>query len=115
MEHHGMEHHEEHDAHDAHEDAPGSAGMEHSTSEAGGHEHGSGDGIEWEDDMVEINKLTTTENMHWRFEDRTTGAATTAIDWRFAEGERGKIRLGNEMDSDHPMHHPFHLHGAGRF
>jgi FtsP/CotA-like multicopper oxidase with cupredoxin domain len=19
------------------------------------------------------------------------------------------------MDSDHPMHHPFHLHGAGRF
>jgi FtsP/CotA-like multicopper oxidase with cupredoxin domain len=26
-----------------------------------------------------------------------------------------KIRLINEMDSDHPMHHPFHLHGAGRF
>jgi len=25
------------------------------------------------------------------------------------------IRLVNEMDSDHPMHHPFHLHGAGRF
>jgi FtsP/CotA-like multicopper oxidase with cupredoxin domain len=19
------------------------------------------------------------------------------------------------MDSDHPMHHPFHIHGAGRF
>ena len=42
-----------------------------------GHEHGSADGIEWEDDMVEINKLTTTANMHWRFVDRTTGAATT--------------------------------------
>ena len=26
-----------------------------------------------------------------------------------------KVRLVNEMDSDHPMHHPFHLHGAGRF
>jgi FtsP/CotA-like multicopper oxidase with cupredoxin domain len=26
-----------------------------------------------------------------------------------------KLRLVNEMDSDHPMHHPFHLHGAGRF
>ena len=26
-----------------------------------------------------------------------------------------KIRLVNEMDSDHPMHHPFHIHGAGRF
>jgi FtsP/CotA-like multicopper oxidase with cupredoxin domain len=26
-----------------------------------------------------------------------------------------KIRLINEMDSDHPMQHPFHIHGAGRF
>ena len=26
-----------------------------------------------------------------------------------------KIELVNEMDSDHPMHHPFHVHGAGRF
>jgi FtsP/CotA-like multicopper oxidase with cupredoxin domain len=26
-----------------------------------------------------------------------------------------KIRLVNEMESDHPMHHPFHVHGAGRF
>ena len=26
-----------------------------------------------------------------------------------------KIRLVNEMDFDHPMHHPFHIHGAGRF
>jgi FtsP/CotA-like multicopper oxidase with cupredoxin domain len=30
-------------------------------------------------------------------------------------GERVKIRLINEMDSDHPMHHRFHVHGAGRF
>ena len=27
---------------------------------------------------------------------------------------RVKIRLVNEMDSDHPMHHPFHIHGASR-
>ena len=26
-----------------------------------------------------------------------------------------KLRLVNEMDSDHPMHHPFHIHGTGRF
>ena len=38
-----------------------------------------------------------------------------AIDWRFTVGERVKIRLVNTMDSDHPMHHPFHIHGAGRF
>jgi FtsP/CotA-like multicopper oxidase with cupredoxin domain len=77
--------------------------------------HGTADGIEWEDDMVEVNRLTTTATMHWKFLDRTTGADSPAIDWHFAVGDRVKIRLVNEMDSDHPMHHPFHLHGAGRF
>ena len=82
---------------------------------ATGHQHGSDDGIEWEDEMVAVNRMTTTANMHWRFVDRTAGAAGAAIDWRFTVGDRVKIRLVNEMDSDHPMHHPFHLHGAGRF
>jgi FtsP/CotA-like multicopper oxidase with cupredoxin domain len=80
-----------------------------------GHGHGTAAGIEWEDDMVEVNRLTTTATMHWRFLDRTSGADSAAIDWRFTVGDRVKIRLVNEMDSDHPMHHPFHLHGAGRF
>jgi FtsP/CotA-like multicopper oxidase with cupredoxin domain len=80
-----------------------------------GHGHGAADGIEWEDDMVEVNRMTTTANMRWKLVDRTTGAANAAIDWTFRVGERVKIRLVNEMDSDHPMHHPFHLHGAGRF
>jgi len=79
------------------------------------HSHGDGGGIEWEDDMVAVNRLTTPANMRWKLVDRTTGAANAAIDWRFTEGDRVKIRLVNEMDSDHPMHHPFHLHGAGRF
>jgi FtsP/CotA-like multicopper oxidase with cupredoxin domain len=72
-------------------------------------------GIEWEDDMVEVNRQTTNTTMHWRFLDRTSGADSPAIDWHFTVGERVKIRLVNEMDSDHPMHHPIHLHGAGRF
>jgi FtsP/CotA-like multicopper oxidase with cupredoxin domain len=80
-----------------------------------GHEHSSADGIEWEDDMVEVNRLTTTATMHWKFLDRTSGADSPTIDWQFTVGDRVKIRLVNEMDSDHPMHHPFHLHGAGRF
>jgi FtsP/CotA-like multicopper oxidase with cupredoxin domain len=83
------------------------------------HDHGEGrgaaGGIEWEDDMVEVNRLTTTATMHWKFLDRTSGADSPTIDWRFTVGDRVKIRLVNEMDSDHPMHHPFHLHGAGRF
>lgn len=77
--------------------------------------HGDGGGIEWEDDMVAVNRLTTPANMRWMLVDRTSGAANAAIDWHFTEGDRAKIRLVNEMDSDHPMHHPFHLHGAGRF
>jgi FtsP/CotA-like multicopper oxidase with cupredoxin domain len=80
-----------------------------------GHGHGAADGIEWEDDMVAVNRLTTTANMFWKFVDRSEGADGTTIDWRFHVGDRVKIRLVNEMDSDHPMHHPFHLHGAGRF
>lgn len=97
------EHHEHHDMHEHHE-------MHE-------HEHGHGDsqGIEWEDDMVEINKLTTPETMRWFIVDRATDARNTAIDWRFRVGDLVKIRLVNEMESDHPMHHPFHIHGAGRF
>jgi FtsP/CotA-like multicopper oxidase with cupredoxin domain len=79
------------------------------------HGHGAGQGIEWEDDMVAVNRMTTPANMRWKLVDRTTGAANAEIDWQFTEGDRVKIRLVNEMDSDHPMHHPFHLHGAGRF
>ena len=80
-----------------------------------GHGHGDGGGIEWEDDMVAVNRLTTPANMRWMLVDRDSGAVNAAIDWRFTVGDRVKIRLVNEMDSDHPMHHPFHLHGAGRF
>jgi FtsP/CotA-like multicopper oxidase with cupredoxin domain len=72
-------------------------------------------GIEWEDDMVDVNRMTNPSNMRWKLIDRQTGAEGTSIDWRFRVGERVKVRLVNEMDSDHPMHHPFHIHGAGRF
>jgi FtsP/CotA-like multicopper oxidase with cupredoxin domain len=93
--------------------------MDHGGHDHHGHEEHNGPdaagGIEWEDDMVEVNRLTTSATMHWKFLDRTTGADSPAIDWEFRVGQRVKIRLVNEMDSDHPMHHPFHLHGAGRF
>ena len=79
-----------------------------------GHEHDAG-GIEWEDDMLELNRRTTPANMRWMLVDRETGAANHGIAWQFTVGDRVKLRLVNEMDSDHPMHHPFHVHGAGRF
>ena len=80
-----------------------------------GHQHATSDGIEWEDDMVDVNRITTPANTKWSFVDRETGAVNHAIDWQFRVGDQVKLRLVNEMDSDHPMHHPFHVHGAGRF
>jgi FtsP/CotA-like multicopper oxidase with cupredoxin domain len=52
--------------------------------------------------------------MRWKLIDRDTGKENAEIDWRFRVGDRVKIRLLNEMAGDHPMHHPFHVHGAGR-
>jgi FtsP/CotA-like multicopper oxidase with cupredoxin domain len=82
--------------------------------EGAGHAHDGG-GIEWEDDMVEVNRQTTPGNTRWKLVDRATSAEGSGIDWRFRVGDQVKIRLVNEMESDHPMHHPFHIHGAGRF
>ena len=65
--------------------------------------------------MPEINRATDETNMIWQLIDRETGAMNGEISWAFTVGDRVKIRLVNEMDSDHPMHHPFHVHGAGRF
>ncbi len=79
------------------------------------HDHAAAGGIEWEDDMVDVNRMTTPANMRWKLVDRDTGDENAAIDWRFRVGDQVKIRLLNEMAGDHPMHHPFHVHGAGRF
>jgi FtsP/CotA-like multicopper oxidase with cupredoxin domain len=82
-----------------------------------GHEHSGdeADGLEWEDLMPEINRASDPSNMIWKLIDRDSGAENAAISWAFTVGDKVKIRLVNEMDSDHPMHHPFHVHGAGRF
>jgi FtsP/CotA-like multicopper oxidase with cupredoxin domain len=129
-EHHGHGHHgqqdhgHEHEGHHGRRDDDREAGKKD-----GGHvHHGHGDhhgepehghdtaqGIEWEDDMVEVNRMTTPANMRWKLVDRETGAENAQIDWTFRVGDQVKLRLVNEMDSDHPMPHPFHVHGAGRF
>jgi FtsP/CotA-like multicopper oxidase with cupredoxin domain len=93
----------------------GSGQHEHEHDHAASEHAGPAAGIEWEDDMVDVNRATTSANTRWKLVDRTTGAEGAGIDWRFRVGDRVKIRLVNEMDSDHPMHHPFHIHGAGRF
>lgn len=74
-----------------------------------------GDGLEWEDLMPQINRASNPSNMIWKLIDRKTEAINGAISWAFRVGDQVKIRVINEMESDHPMHHPFHIHGAGRF
>jgi FtsP/CotA-like multicopper oxidase with cupredoxin domain len=88
---------------------------EHGEHEGGEHAHDHADGLEWEDLMPEINRQTNTSNMIWQLVDKETGAENAGITWAFRVGDRIKIRLANEMDQHHPMHHPFHIHGAGRF
>ena len=109
---HEHEHHHEHE-HEHHHEHPGGDAHDHDHAPAD-HAHEAG-GIEWEDDMVEVNRMTTPANTRWKLIDRATGAEGHEIDWRFRVGDQVKLRLLNEMDSDHPMHHPFHIHGAGRF
>ena len=115
-EHHGHGGHEGHHGHHGHGGHEQHHGHhEHQGHGHHGHAHDAAQGIEWEDDMVEVNRMTTPSNMRWKLVDRDTGAENARIDWRFRVGDRVKIRLVNEMDSDHPMPHPFHVHGAGRF
>jgi FtsP/CotA-like multicopper oxidase with cupredoxin domain len=105
--HHG--HHEGHEHGQGHEHGHG---HQHGVAD---HGHDTAQGIEWEDDMVEVNRMTTPANMRWKLVDGETGAENAQIDWTFRVGDQVKLRLVNEMDSDHPMPHPFHVHGAGRF
>jgi FtsP/CotA-like multicopper oxidase with cupredoxin domain len=84
-------------------------------SHAHDHAHDTADGLEWEDLMPEINRASDASNMVWKLVDRDTGKENWEIDWEFQVGDRVKIRLVNDMEQDHPMHHPFHVHGAGRF
>jgi FtsP/CotA-like multicopper oxidase with cupredoxin domain len=106
----GHEHHGHHHGHGHHEH--GHHGHHHGGPD---HTHDTAQGIEWEDDMVEVNRMTTPANMRWKLVDRETGAENAQIDWTLRVGDQVKLRLVNEMDSDHPMPHPFHVHGAGRF
>jgi FtsP/CotA-like multicopper oxidase with cupredoxin domain len=107
---HGDEHEGQHEhGHHGH----GHHGHHHHGEQEHGHD--TAQGIEWEDDMVEVNRQTTPANMRWKLVDRETGAENAQIDWTFRVGDQVKLRLVNEMDSDHPMPHPFHVHGAGRF
>ena len=69
-----------HGGHDASDQHGHGADMGDHAGHDAPHSHGSGpaDGIEWEDDMVAVNRQTTAATMHWMFVDRTAGGAGDA-------------------------------------
>lgn len=85
-------------------------GMDHSTMGMGAAAPVS-DGIEWDDDMAEMNAASNTENVVWKIVDTATNKANMDIDWSFALGQFVKIRIFNDPSSMHPMQHPIHFHG----
>jgi FtsP/CotA-like multicopper oxidase with cupredoxin domain len=94
--------------------AEGAPAHDHS-HEAHAHSDHTADGLEWEDLMPDVNAASNAHNMFWKLVDVESGKQNWEIDWAFRVGDLVKIRLVNDMDQDHPMHHPFHIHGAGRF
>ena len=53
--------------------------------------------------------------MIWKLIDRDTDPTNSQIEWAFNVGDQVKIRLVNDLAQNHPMHHLFHIQGAGRF
>jgi len=68
-------------------------------------------GIEWEDTMPDMNRMSTTKETKWILRNNNTGLENMDVILNATVGDRIKIRLFNNPDSDHPMQHPIHLHG----
>jgi suppressor of ftsI len=67
--------------------------------------------IEWEDEMLAVNRATNTAGVHWMIRDRASGAMNHDLAYTFRVGDIVRVRLRNLGDSVHPMQHPIHFHG----
>ncbi len=67
--------------------------------------------VEWSGTMVGMNWATTTAQARWFVRDVATGRENEAIRFRVRQGDRKRIRLVNQRNTLHGMHHPIHLHG----
>ena len=81
--------------------------------EHGGHEHSTADGIEWEDDMVDINKLTTPANFRWKLIDRDADAENHEIDLAIQSRRSGEDSP-SQRDGRGPSDAPPLPHTRGR-
>lgn len=67
--------------------------------------------IEWEDSMVMMNQMSTTEMIKWKIRDLDTKKEGMDINWKFKIGDKIKVSIFNDPKSAHPMQHPIHFHG----
>lgn len=68
--------------------------------------------IEWEDTMSMMNAMATVKNIRWKLVDDETKKENMHIDnWTFKKGDKVKIKIFNDPNSQHPMQHPIHIHG----
>lgn len=69
------------------------------------------EGIEWEDTMSMMNASSNKNNVSWRIIDGETELENEEIKWNLKVGDRVKVKIFNDPNSDHPMQHPIHFHG----
>ena len=67
--------------------------------------------VEWNDTMPMMNWLATGKDVRWILRERATGLENMDIHWDFAVGDVVKLRVFNNPETLHPMHHPIHVHG----
>lgn len=67
--------------------------------------------IEREDNMVVMNKNSSSEFIKRMLADKETGEWNMDIDWKFKVWDKVKVRIFNDPQSMHPMQHPIHFHG----
>ena len=73
-------------------------------------------GIEWEDGMAMMNKMTNNNMMEWMLIDETDPKnprknVEMNASWKFKKGDMVKVEIFNDPKSMHPMQHPIHFHG----
>lgn len=73
--------------------------------------NGDESGIEWNDDMAMMNRMSTDENITWELVDEETGKVNGDINWKFNQGDLVKVSIYNDPNTMHPMQHPIHFHG----
>jgi FtsP/CotA-like multicopper oxidase with cupredoxin domain len=92
--------------------AAGGHGGHHAPSEEATAPSSFRNGIEWEEgSAAEMNAASNTQNVMWKFVEPSTRRTNFDIAWSFAAGSVQKIRIVNDRNSAHAMHHPLHIHG----